>query len=87
MGKKELGKVYNSIPYVLALPSQHSFIDYDKQADVLYLSFEKPQNATDSELVDENIIIRKRNNKIVGMTVMNASQIKYANQLATTSQN
>ncbi len=76
MGKEQLEKIYNSVPYVLALPSNHSWIDYDEQADVLYLSFEKPQNASESEMVAENIILRKRGDKIVGMTVMNASQIK-----------
>lgn len=73
MGKRQLEKIYDSVPHFLALPSKHSWIDYDEQADVLYLSFEKPQRASDSQMVDENVILRKRGNKIVGMTVMNAS--------------
>src|SRR5687768_4961360 len=36
------------IPLLLQLPSQQPWIDYDAEGDVLYLSFEKPQQATDS---------------------------------------
>lgn len=36
--------------------------DYDKEADVMYVSFQRPQQATDTEMVDENILIRKLNN-------------------------
>jgi len=41
----------------------------------MYVSFEKPQQATDTEVLDNGMLIRKRNNKIVGLTLMNASQI------------
>lgn len=75
MGKKQLDKIYNLVPNLLNLPSKHSWIDYDQEADVLYLSFEKPQQASDSQMVDENVVLRKRNNKIVGMTIINASQV------------
>ena len=46
--------------------------NYDEQADVLYIDFEKPSHADDSELTEDNIIIRYNNNKIVGMTILNA---------------
>jgi hypothetical protein len=34
------------------------WIDYDDEADVLYISFEKPQQATDSEMLDDGILLR-----------------------------
>ena len=75
MGQKELKKIYNWVPQVLTLPSKHSWFDYDDKADVLYVSFEKPQKANDSQMINDNVIIRKRNNKTVGLTIMNASKI------------
>jgi len=53
-------------------PNKMIWISYDDVADVLYISFEKPQKATDSEQIDD-IIIRYRDNKIVGITIINAS--------------
>ena len=49
-------------------------IDYDKNADVLYISLGKPQKVTDSELLENNVLIRKRNNKIIGLTIIGASK-------------
>jgi len=58
---------------VLQLPAQSVWIDYDKEADVLYLSFRKPQRATKTEEVNKDILIRKDGRRIVGVTIMNAS--------------
>jgi uncharacterized protein YuzE len=49
------------------------WIDYDSEADVLYLSFRRPQRATDSELRNNGIIVRKRGKAIVGLTILDAS--------------
>ncbi len=50
------------------------FIDYDHEADVLYVSFGKPQKADSSVQDKDGIIRRKRGNKIVGLTVLAASR-------------
>jgi uncharacterized protein YuzE len=44
-----------------------------READVLYLSFRKPQRATKTIETDDDILIRKDNNMIVGITILNAS--------------
>ena len=48
-------------------------VDYDKEADVLYVNFGKPQKAEDS-IQEEGIIKRKKGNKIIGLTILNASR-------------
>ena len=58
---------------IVKLPLEHMWIDYDKEADVLYLSFRKPQRATKTIETDEDILIRKEGSKIVGITILNAS--------------
>jgi len=49
---------------------------YDKEADVLYLNFKKPSHADDSELTDDDVIIRYEKEKIIGITILNASKRK-----------
>lgn len=50
-------------------------IFYDKKADVLYISFgKKPKEADDSELTDNDIIVRRAKGKIVGLTVLSFSK-------------
>ena len=49
------------------------FIDYDEEADVLYISFGKPQKADDSVHGENDIIRRKKGNKVIGLTILNAS--------------
>lgn len=50
------------------------FVDYDKEADVLYVSFGKPQKADDAVQGKDGIIRRKKGDKIVGLTILNASR-------------
>ena len=59
---------------ILKLPVQHMWLDYDKEADVLYMSFRKPQRATETTELEEDILLRKDGKKIVGLTILNASR-------------
>lgn len=52
------------------------FIDYDEEADVLYVSFGKPQKADDSIHGEGDIIRRIKGKKIIGLTILNASRFK-----------
>lgn len=61
---------------MMRLPSGHVWVDYDREADVLYMSFRKPQGATRTIEVDEDILIRKDGRTIVGLTIMNAKTKK-----------
>ncbi len=47
---------------------------YDGEGDVLYISFGEPQLADDSELTDEGIVVRLREGRIVGLTILNATK-------------
>lgn len=58
---------------ILNLPVQHVWLDYDKEADVLYMSFRRPQRATETVESDDDILIRKDGKDIVGLTILNAS--------------
>jgi len=40
----------------------------------LYINFKKPSHATDSELTDDDVIIRYEEDNIVGLTILHASK-------------
>jgi uncharacterized protein YuzE len=48
-------ELLESVPYLLKMPSNRIWIDYDENADVLYISFQKPQHADDSEMQESPI--------------------------------
>ncbi len=53
---------------------QYLWSSYDQEADVLYINFKKPSNATDSELTYNDVIIRYEGDEVVGITVLHASK-------------
>ncbi len=58
------------------------WIDYDKEVDDLYISFEKPQRADDSIMGDDGKIYHYQAEKIVGITIPNASKVSLQNKAA-----
>ena len=62
------------IGQVLALPARQMWTEYDDEADVLYISFRKPQQANDSVMEDDGNIYHYRDDELVGVTVLNASR-------------
>jgi len=63
---------------IMRLHARKTWIDYDEEADVLYMSFRKPQRANKTIEISEDVLLRKDNNEIVGITIMNASTKKTA---------
>ena len=65
--------VLHAIPMLIEFPRQRFWVDYDAEADVLYINFQHPQRATDSQMTEEGILLRYRGKQLVGMTVLDAS--------------
>jgi len=61
------------VPVVLRSPHRFLWSSYDAEADVLYIGFKKPAHATDSELTDDDVIIRYEDGDVVGLTILHAS--------------
>lgn len=57
----------------LGIPIREFSVDYDEEADVLYITF--GQKATDTEFFDEGILVRYKGDRVVGITVLNASKL------------
>jgi uncharacterized protein YuzE len=62
------------LPTVKKAPQNSVWLTYDAEADALYINYKKPSYATDSELTDEDIIVRYEGPDIVGFTVLHVSQ-------------
>ena len=62
------------IPTLRNSPKGYLWSNYDSEADVLYINFKKPSHATDSELTDDDIIVRYEGETVVGITILHASK-------------
>jgi len=74
MKEKVIREVFRATPHLLKFPVGRMWIDYDKEADVLYISFKRPQKATESEMLKSGMLVRYRGNEMVGLTILEASK-------------
>ena len=65
--------IFRAVPSLLNVAVSKYWVDYDREADVLYISFDRPQKATDTQLTDDGLLLRYRGKKLVGVTVLEAS--------------
>jgi len=70
---KDISRLLRAVPRLVDLPAARMWIDYDSEADVLYISFQRPQKAADSEMRDNGIVVHRRGKQIVGVTILDAS--------------
>jgi len=67
-------EIFEATPHILKFPQTKMWIDYDQEADVLYISFKRPQKATDSEMLEDGILLRYKKDELVGITLLEASK-------------
>ena len=73
LDRKLADSLTRAVPVLIGFPAQRFWVDYDREADVLYISFQRPQEATDSEMTENGMLLRYRGDQLVGVTVLNAS--------------
>jgi uncharacterized protein YuzE len=73
MTRETARSVFRAVPTLVGIPARKYWVDYDEEADVLYVSFDRPQKATDTEMTDDGLLLRYRGDSLVGVTVLNAS--------------
>jgi uncharacterized protein YuzE len=59
---------------VVTLSTEAVDAEYDEEADVLYISFSPDTSADDSELTGNDVIIRYKEGKIIGLTILHFSE-------------
>ncbi len=70
----EIEQFLKIVPAVRNSPGKYLWSSYDAEADVLYINFKKPSHATDSELTENDILVRYEGDEVIGLTVLNASK-------------
>ena len=72
---ENLSDFLSLLPAARHSPNGRLQASYDEEADVLYVHFgPQPRPATDSELTDDDIVVRYDGDEIIGITFLHASQ-------------
>ena len=74
MAVTEINEFLKIVPAVMRSPGNYLWSSYDAEAGVLYINFKQPSHATESEITDNDVIVRYENNDVVGLTVLHASK-------------
>ena len=74
MATADIREYLKLVPVVKQAPQRFLWCSYDPEADTLYINFKKPSYATDSEITDDDVIIRYEADEVVGLTILHASQ-------------
>jgi uncharacterized protein YuzE len=72
--KRNIDAFLKLLPELRDAPERAFSAAYDADADTLYVNFGKGGEASDSELTDDDVIVRYDDGKVVGFTVLHASQ-------------
>jgi uncharacterized protein YuzE len=62
------------VPAARKAPGGTLWTSYDAESDTVYVNFRKPSRATDSEVTDDDVIVRYDGDEVVGLTILRASQ-------------
>jgi uncharacterized protein YuzE len=62
------------VPALRQSPSHLLWSWYDTEADTLYINFKKPSHATDSDITDDDVIVRYEDGEVIGLTILHASK-------------
>ncbi len=70
-----IDEVMDMIPHLTSMPYRKIWVDYDEEADILYINFTYPPEAVEHE-EDEEGIIRNYNERgdLAGITIIAASR-------------
>jgi uncharacterized protein YuzE len=74
MAIADVGEYPKLLPVVKRSPQASLWLSYDAEPDTLYINFNRPSCATDSELTDDDVIIRYEGDEIIGFTILHASK-------------
>lgn len=74
MAVTEIRDYLKLLPRLKQSPEGVVWLSYDQEADTLYVNYRKPSFATDSEITEDDVIVRYADDEVVGFTVLHASQ-------------
>ena len=72
--EKRLGLLLKAAANLLKLGKRCMRWEYDARADVLYFHFEEKPASTHSEMRDDGVLLDYKNDRLVGVTILEASR-------------
>ena len=67
-------EIFAALLHIKRVGRKHLWFDFDEKGDVLYISFERPQQATDTDILEDGVFLRLRDKKVLGMNITNISK-------------
>ena len=62
------------LPKLDASPTHWVWLTFDPEGDTLSANYTKPSRADDSELTDDDVIVRYRGEEVIGYTILHVSR-------------
>ncbi len=62
------------VPATRKAPGGTLWTSYDAESDTLYVNFREAGQATDTDVTEEDVIVRYDGDDVVGLTILRASQ-------------
>jgi uncharacterized protein YuzE len=72
--EKTIAYLLEATANLVKLPKTQMWLDYDREADALYLHFEEKPASNHSEMRDDGIIFDYQDDHLVGLTILEASR-------------
>ncbi len=70
-----VGSYLNLAKALQTVEQRPCWMMFDVEADVLYINFQQPAvAATDSEVTDDDVVIRYADDEVIGLTILSVSQ-------------
>src|SRR5713101_8764751 len=70
LAEKSLGHLLKAVSHLVQLPRHQMWLDYDEEADVLYVHFVDEADSTHSEMREKGVILDYKDNHLVGVTIL-----------------
>jgi uncharacterized protein YuzE len=74
IAEKNVNHLLKAVSHLIQLPKHRMWLDYDEEADVLYFHFVEKPSSTHSEMREDGVILDYKDQDLVGVTVLEASQ-------------
>lgn len=74
MALDQMSDYIKLITAVKESPQNSLWLTFDEEGDVLYINFNRPSVATDSDLTDDDVVVRYEGDQVVGYTILHASE-------------
>jgi len=70
-----VGSYLNIAKALQTVEQRPCWMMFDAEADVLYINFQQPAIAAiDSEVTDDDVVIRYADDEVIGLTILSVSQ-------------